>query len=157
MSNYNNPGQPGGYDPNAYGAAPQQPPQPPQPPPQPPQQPGYGYPVASNYPTAPPVQPYGYPGQGGYGMPRNGMGTAGLVCGIIGLVCGIIAVFWFFALILGVLAIIFGGVGRGRVKRGEATNSSPATAGIVLGVLSLAFPLLWFAVFASVLGIGMGM
>lgn len=56
---------------------------------------------------------------------RNGMGTASLVMGILGLFLG-----WIFSL----LAIIFGGVGAGRAKRGEATNRGAALWGLWLGI-----------------------
>ncbi|GHG27635.1 DUF4190 domain-containing protein [Streptomyces hydrogenans] len=117
---------PGG--PSAYGA--------PTPPP------SYGYPAAG--PGA-----YGYPaaGPGAYGYPPahpspygpmpgqyNGMGTAGMVLGIIGT-----CLFWFYgvpSIVLGVLALIFGILGRKRAHRGEASNGGAATAGIVLGIVS---------------------
>jgi hypothetical protein len=162
------------YNQNPYSS-----PQQPQPPQTPPQQPGYGYPsqsqaypaqsqsypsqnsaypAQSSYPAAPPVQPYPA-GSGGYlnqGQPSNGMGTAGLVCGIIGAVCSLLVFLWFFGIILGILSIIFGGVGRSKVTKGEATNRGAATTGIVTGILALILPILWFALFASMLGLGAG-
>ena len=39
--------------------------------------------------------------------------------------------------VLGFVAIVLGFLGRGRVKRGEATNGGVAIAGIVLGFLSI--------------------
>lgn len=68
------------------------------------------------------------------GAPRNGMGIAALVLGLIGL--------WSLLLlplfILSVLAVIFGSVGLGRVKRGTATNRGMCLAGIWLGAITLA-------------------
>jgi Flp pilus assembly pilin Flp len=65
---------------------------------------------------------------------RNGLGTAALVIGIIALLtCWTVVG----GVVLGLLAIIFGLVGRGRAKRGEATNGGAAMAGTVLGLLSL--------------------
>ncbi|MEU3605845.1 DUF4190 domain-containing protein [Streptomyces sp. NPDC035033] len=93
----------------------------------------YGYPAAG--PTSygyPPVHslPYGpLPGQ------NNGMGTAGMVLGIIGT-----CLFWFYgvpSIVLGVLALIFGILGRKRAHRGEASNGGTATAGVVLGIVSM--------------------
>ncbi|GHD95144.1 DUF4190 domain-containing protein [Streptomyces naganishii] len=132
------------------------------PPSQPPQQPapGYGYPQQSGpgygypqgqpgYPAAPPV----YPQTPGYGMPAqpsNGMGTTGLVLGIIGVVCSLTFIFWFFGVILGILGIIFGAIGRGKATRGEATNKGAATAGLVCGIVAtVVLPLLGLLVFAS--------
>ncbi|WP_425585900.1 DUF4190 domain-containing protein [Streptomyces thioluteus] len=137
-----------GYGQNPYGP-PSQPQQPPQ------QQPGYGYPAANSapyqggYPTAPPVQPYGagpYPPA----QPSNGMGTAGLVTGLIGAICSAVVFLWFFGIILGILGIVFGGVGRSKVSKGEATNRGAATAGIVLGILGLILPLVYLAIAAAI-------
>ncbi|MFE5791240.1 DUF4190 domain-containing protein [Streptomyces sp. NPDC056503] len=102
---------------------------------------GYGYPppaTAYGYPSAGPTA-YGYPPvhPAAYGpMPGqyNGMGTAGMVLGIIGT-----CLFWFYgvpSIVLGVLALIFGILGRKRARRGEAGNGGVATAGIVLGIVS---------------------
>ncbi|MFF9343528.1 MULTISPECIES: DUF4190 domain-containing protein [unclassified Streptomyces] len=117
---------PGG--PSAYGA--------PTPPP------SYGYPAGG-----PPAYGYPAPGPGPYGYPPahpspygpmpgqyNGMGTAGMVLGIIGT-----CLFWFYgvpSIVLGVLALVFGVLGRKRANRGEASNGGVATAGIVLGIVS---------------------
>ncbi|MFJ5534420.1 DUF4190 domain-containing protein [Streptomyces sp. NPDC093261] len=112
--------------------------------------PGYGYPQAGpSYPAAPPMAPgYAMPAQ-----PSNGMGTTGLVLGIIGLVCSLTFFLWFLGVILGILAIIFGAIGRGKANRGEATNKGAATAGLVCGIVAtVVLPLLGFALFASFLG-----
>ncbi|WP_069170429.1 DUF4190 domain-containing protein [Streptomyces griseus] len=98
----------------------------------------YGYPAA----PVPAAAPYsGYPGYPGYGgqpawgpAPANGLGVAAMVLGIIAVVgfC-----MWGFGIILGILALIFGIIGRGRAKRGEATNGGMALAGIILGSVSI--------------------
>ena len=108
-----------------------------------------GYPPP--YPPPPP-QPYsGFtpPPTG----PRNGLGITALILAIIGLVfCWTVAG----GIILGLCAIIIGFVGRGRVKRGEATNGGVAIAGIVLGflaiIVSLIFIPIWIGVFGEVGG-----
>jgi formate hydrogenlyase subunit 3/multisubunit Na+/H+ antiporter MnhD subunit len=56
------------------------------------------------------------------------------VCGIIGVVLCFTVVL---GVVLGVLALVFGLIGRGRAKRGEATNRGQATAGVVLGSIAL--------------------
>ena len=64
---------------------------------------------------------------------RNGFGVTALVLGIIG------AVFcWIPGLGggLAVLAVIFGGLGYARARRGEANNPGMAIAGLVLGVVA---------------------
>src|SRR4051794_23350582 len=111
-----------------------------------------GYP--GGYPPPPPQQPY-Y--GGGYQppppAPKNGLGIAALVAAIVGLVfCWSVVG----GVVLGVLAAILGIVGYGRAKRGQATNTGVAIAGIVLGalavVVSLAFIPIWMGVFSEVGG-----
>jgi hypothetical protein len=58
----------------------------------------------------------------------NGLAIAALVCGLVGLLA--------FSVILGPLAIVFGGVGLSRAKKG-ARHRGMAIAGVVLGVIDL--------------------
>lgn len=62
-------------------------------------------------------------------QPKNGMGVASLVLGILGVIPLV------FPIVMSILAIIFGGIGRSRATRGEATNKGVATAGLVLGII----------------------
>lgn len=83
-------------------------------------------------------------GQGQYGQtqpfgqeqrsPRNGLGVAALVLGILALV-----LCWtgFGGILFGLIAIPLGLIGRGRAKRGEATNGGQALVGTILGTLGL--------------------
>uniref|UniRef100_UPI0006256358 DUF4190 domain-containing protein n=1 Tax=Streptomyces odonnellii TaxID=1417980 RepID=UPI0006256358 len=103
--------------------------------------PGYGYPAADY--SAPGYPAAGYPGYGSTGWqpgPSNGMGITAMVLGIISVVVFCI---WGIGIILGVLALVFGIIGRRKVRRGQATNGGMALAGIVLGaigaVISAAF------------------
>ncbi|MFF7598810.1 DUF4190 domain-containing protein [Streptomyces mirabilis] len=104
---------------------------------------GYGYPA---YPTPGP----GYPGAAGYGWPMmppapsNGMGTAGLVLGIIS---AVVFCLWPIAIILGILAVIFGVLGRRRARRGEANNPGQALAGIICGAVGIALGIAMIVVF----------
>jgi amino acid transporter len=109
-----------------------------------------GYP--GGYPP-PPQQPY----YGGYQPPptgpKNGLGIAALVIALLGLVfCWTVIG----GVVLGVVAVIIGILGRGRAKRGQATNGGVAIAGVVLGVLavivSLVFIPIWMGVFSEVGG-----
>ncbi|MBZ4321746.1 DUF4190 domain-containing protein [Streptomyces huiliensis] len=68
-------------------------------------------------------------------VPDNGFGTAALVLGIVSLVLAISVVL---GLVLGVLAVIFGAVGRAKAVRGVASNRGQAMAGLILGALGLA-------------------
>ncbi|MFI6943479.1 DUF4190 domain-containing protein [Streptomyces sp. NPDC050418] len=112
----------------------------------------------------PPVGPegpgpgYGYPGYGpqagfphygaqpGYGWPHmplpasNGMGTASLVLGIIS---AVLFCLWPVAIIVGVLAIIFGAIGRGKASRGEANNAGQALAGLICGCVGTALAVIF--------------
>ena len=77
------------------------------------------------------TQGTGYDGQAGAvtaSRGANGLAIAGLVCGLVGLV--------FFSVVLGPLAVIFGGVGLSRAKRG-AGGRGMAIAAIVLGVIDI--------------------
>lgn len=58
----------------------------------------------------------------------NGLAIAGMVCGIVGLLV--------FSIILGPLAIIFGGVGLSRANAG-ASGRGMARAGIILGIVDV--------------------
>ncbi|MFI2202721.1 DUF4190 domain-containing protein [Streptomyces sp. NPDC020192] len=104
----------------------------------------YGYPgtpSAYGYPGAyPAANAYGWPGM--QPAPSNGMGTAALVCGILATVGFLM---WPVALVLGILAIIFGAVGRGKAKRGEATNPGMALAGLICGGAGIVLVLGFFA------------
>nr|MCH9732457.1 DUF4190 domain-containing protein [Actinomycetes bacterium] len=108
---------------------------------EPPQPPQYGA-YQGSYPPPPP-QYGGYPG--GYpppaaAAPKNGMGVASLVVAIIALFSVVGGV------VLGVVAVILGFLGRGRVKRGEADNGGVAIAGIVLGLLSIVVSIVVIAI-----------
>lgn len=88
----------------------------------------------------------------GYGAPparpRNGFGIAALVLGLLALVlCWTIIG----GILLGLLALIFGLIGRARARRGEATNGGMSVAGLVLGVLGLLLGIGLFAFGVSVI------
>ncbi|MFJ7591082.1 DUF4190 domain-containing protein [Streptomyces sp. NPDC097617] len=107
-----------------------------------PAQPGYGYPGDAGYPGQSPYPGYpgyqGYPAPGGYppyGARRsNGFGITGLVLGILSVVACITS---FFAIALGIAAVVFGTLGRGKASRGEADNGGMALAGIILGAVGI--------------------
>ncbi|MGH3344291.1 MAG: DUF4190 domain-containing protein [Carbonactinosporaceae bacterium] len=86
-------------------------------------------------PEAPP--PGYYPPPPTYPPParaRNGMGTAALVLAILALL-----VSWFLGagILLGVLGLIFGFIGLGRLRRGDASNQGVTVAGLVLSGLAI--------------------
>jgi hypothetical protein len=112
--------------------------------------PGEGY--GQQYPPGQ-GQQYGEPAYGGSGpnppgwgdpatptKPRNGAGTAALVFGILAVLSVLIGWIPFVGLItvlLALIAVILGAVGRGRVKRMQATNGGAAMTGLVLGMIML--------------------
>jgi len=114
---------------------------------------GSGSAPGSPYGSHPADQPgYGRP-DGPAGSPKNGLGVAALVLGILA-----ILTFWTVAggVLLGLIAIVLGVVGRGRAKRGEATNGGMALAGVILGALGLLVSVALIALGASFLNSGSG-
>jgi Domain of unknown function (DUF4190) len=108
----------------------------------------YGYPgtpSAYGYPGQPQAPYYGWPGM--QPMPSNGMGTASLVLGILAVVGFLL---WPVALVLGILAIIFGALARGKAKRGEATNPGVALAGLICGASGFVLALVFVAFIIAV-------
>jgi hypothetical protein len=76
----------------------------------------------------------------------NGIGVAGFVTGLLSCVLFFL---WPLSVILGILGIIFGAVGRGKAKRG-AKGLGLSTAGLILGVVGLALMVLFIVVLAGV-------
>ena len=70
------------------------------------------------------------------------MGVAALILGIVALLG-----FWtiILGIVLGLLALIFGIIGRKRATRREATNGGVALAGAILGGIALAASVLFLA------------
>ncbi len=104
-------------------------------------------PPPGTYPGGYSPQPYGP--YGGYPPPypppaKNGLGTASLVVAIISLFTV------FGGVVLGVVAVILGFLGRGRVQRGEANNGGIAVAGIVLGAVSIVVSIVAIVIMAVV-------
>ena len=86
-------------------------------------------------PPEPAAPKYGDPltgPAGAGGTKRNGLGTTALVLGISSLV-----LFWVpvLGLVLGLVAVVLGVLGRTRVSRGQADNGGLAVAGLVTGIV----------------------
>jgi hypothetical protein len=111
------------------------------------------YPPQSHFAQQPippqsiPPQPaygYGYPPPPAYAHPKpsNGLGTAGMVCGIVG-----VALFWFpfvgFVLCLVATALSAVGLRRATGDAPTATNKGMAVTGLVLGIVGVAPALLF--------------
>jgi hypothetical protein len=95
-------------------------------------------------------KPAGYDQDRGYrtARPRNGYGIAALSLGLLALLLS-----WTIAggIIFGILALIFGLLGRARAKRDESTNGGVAVAGVVLGIIGLIIGIGLLAVGVSLL------
>lgn len=93
-------------------------------------------------PLPPQGSPYGAPVYGApYGSPmgppagrRNGFGVAAMILGILAVLGSIVV---FPGLVLGVLAIVFGLLGRGRTRRKEADNGGQALTGVICGAVAV--------------------
>ena len=109
--------------------------------------PSYGAPPPG-YAAPPPgyAAPPGYGTPYAGGPPRNGLGTAALILGIIA-IPGILTIV--LGILLGLLALIFGIIGRKRFARREATNGGAALAGAILGGFALAVSIVLIAVGAT--------
>lgn len=75
---------------------------------------------------------------------HNGVGTAALILGVLALVFSWTALG---GIVLGVVALILGIVGRVRVRRGIADNPRSATVGIVLGIIGIVIAVVLVVVF----------
>ena len=76
----------------------------------------------------------------------NGFAVTALVCGIIGAVFGLIPLTFFIAWILGIIAVVFGALGRRRARLQAAGRKGMATAGLVLGIIALALGVVGVAI-----------
>ncbi|MFJ3584108.1 DUF4190 domain-containing protein [Streptomyces sp. NPDC090127] len=88
------------------------------------------------------------PPQPMFQQPRNGLGVTALVLGLVGLLFGVFPFTFWLGAILGVLALIFGIIGHGRARKGEATNKGMALAGLVLGSVALVVSIVWLIALA---------
>ncbi|MBT2383458.1 DUF4190 domain-containing protein [Streptomyces sp. ISL-11] len=114
----------------------------------------YGGPVAYG-PRAYEPGSYGYPASAPYGpgMPgagpadENGLGIAALVLGIVGTVLSPSVVL---GVVLGILAIVFGAIGRSKASGGRATNKGQALTGLILGGVALVLSVVMVFVYINV-------
>ncbi|MET8689639.1 DUF4190 domain-containing protein [Streptomyces sp. NPDC004732] len=80
---------------------------------------------------------------------RNGLGVASLVLGIIGVLCGLIPLLFWAAGVLAVLALVFGCVGIGRARKGQADNKGVAIWGTSLGAVAAILAVIGLAITVS--------
>ena len=88
---------------------------------------------------APQYQPQPQQGYGGPPVRQgNGLAVAGMVLGIIGVVFAFIPFLGvLLGIILGLLALVLGGVGLGRAKDPSRGGRGQAITGVVLGIVAL--------------------
>ena len=103
-----------------------------------------------SYSEPPPPPQYGapLPPQGGMPPRRSGLSVASLVLGII----GVIPCFWG-CLVFGVLAIVFGQLGKKDVRDsgGAKTGAELAKWGLILGIASIVLGVIyWILALAGV-------
>jgi len=80
--------------------------------------------------------------------PKNGLGIAGMVCGIVGIV-----LFWIpiVGIVLAILAVVLGALNIKGANEGLANNKGMGITGVVLGVVVLAAAIITLIVAGSVL------
>lgn len=71
--------------------------------------------------------------------PSNGLSVAALVCGLLGIIGSFIPIVKYFTLVLAILGIVFGVIGKKKAAEAGNTNTGLATAGLVLGIIGTAF------------------
>lgn len=96
----------------------------------------YGQHPGPQYP--PPPQPM-----------KNGVGTAGFVCGLLGIIFAWIPIIGVIAWPLVIVGLILSWVGLNNAKKGRADNKGLAIAGIVCSAIGLFICIIWASVFAS--------
>src|SRR5947209_1955294 len=139
----NYPGQPPSGPPG-YGGQPQQP-----------QYPQHQYPQQSQYPQQPYPQQYQQPyPQYGVVQQSNGAAVAGGVLGIIALVLAFIPFIDFIAIVMGVLALVFGIVGNNRARQLGGNGRGMALTGIICGIIAVVLSALFLIlVYGTLIGL----
>jgi predicted membrane protein len=81
----------------------------------------------------------------------QGMGIASLIIGILAFITAFIPCFGLIAILLGVIAIIFGAIGYSQAKKGNASKSLPIT-GLIFGIVATGFVIIWILVVVGTIG-----
>lgn len=84
-----------------------------------------------------PAVPYWLPYPAPTPQPRNGLAVAAMVLGIVGAVLSLTVILFWLSWLPALLAVVFGAIGLGHVRKGLATNRAMALAGVILGVAGL--------------------
>jgi Domain of unknown function (DUF4190) len=80
-----------------------------------------------------------------YAAKGNGMAVASFVTGLLGLVLSIIPILFYAGIVLDVVGIVLGAIGRSRAKEPGVPHRGLATAGLVMGVVGIIVFITWIA------------
>jgi hypothetical protein len=112
-------------------------------------------PAAPQYQAAPPVQPGQPGGQPGYGQGQQQYGQPAVVpgktLGIVGMVISIVS-FFVVPFIGHIAGIIVSAIAKSQSKKGGVPKNTPATVGIVLGIIGVVLGIIGIIVFVAVIG-----
>lgn len=104
----------------------------------------------TDYPQPPPPYPGPqYPPPPQPMRMKNGVGTAGFVCGLLGIIFAWIPIIGVIAWPLVIVGLILSWVGLNNAKKGKADNKGLAIAGIACSVIGLLICIIWASAFAN--------
>ena len=84
-------------------------------------------------------------GEPPYAAKGNSMAIAGFVTGLLGLLLSIVPILFYAGIVLDVVGIVLGAIGRSRAEEPGVPHRGLATAGIVLGIVGLVVFIAWIA------------
>ena len=84
-----------------------------------------------------------------YAAKGNSLGIAGFVTGLLGLILSLIPILFYAGIVLDVVGIVFGAIGRSRAKEPGVPHRGLATAGLVMGIVGVIVFISWFVLLAS--------
>jgi hypothetical protein len=78
-----------------------------------------------------------------YAAKGNSLGIAGFVTGLLGLILSLIPILFWAGVVLDVVGIVFGAIGRSRGKEPGVPHRGLATAGLVMGIVGVIIFISW--------------
>lgn len=78
-----------------------------------------------------------------YAARGNSMAVAGFVTGLLGLILSIIPILFYAGIVLDVVGIVLGAIGRSRAKEPGVPHRGLATAGLVMGIVGIIVFITW--------------
>jgi len=105
-------------------------------------------PAAPQYQAAPPVNQPGYGQQQGYGtQPAT---VPGKTMGLVGMIISIVS-FFVFPFVGHVAGIIVSAIAKKQSKNGGVPKNTPATVGIILGIIGVVLSIIGIIVFVAII------